>query len=71
MTKKTKPPEVLRKDGKPHIISLGVGKPPLAQCTCGWKTEQTEDLYSLGVAAFAHKDETGHRLRRPDDPDDA
>lgn len=67
--KKVKPPEVLRQDGKPHIISLGVGRPPKAQCTCGWASDSTEDLYALGVAAFDHRDKTGHRLRRPDDPD--
>lgn len=62
-----------RKDEKePHfvnkkeVISLGVGRPPIAKCTCGWKSEPTEDLYDLGVAAFAHRDETGHELRKPE-----
>lgn len=52
---------------KEEIISLGVGKPPVAKCTCGWKTKQTEDLYELGVLAFQHRDATGHRLRTPED----
>lgn len=52
---------------KAHIISLGVGRPPAAQCTCGWKTEPSEDLFTLGQAAFEHRDKTGHKLRKPED----
>lgn len=52
-----------------HIISLGVGKPPKAQCTCGWSTEPSTDLYNLGRAAFEHRDKTGHQLRQPPEED--
>jgi len=47
-----------------YIIRLGVGRPPRAECSCGWKTESTEDLYELGTQAFKHRDETGHQLRK-------
>lgn len=50
-----------------HIISIGSGRPPVAKCTCGWKTEPSSDLLKLGSAAFKHKGETGHELRRPED----
>lgn len=51
-----------------HFVAL-VGKlssdiPPHAECTCGeFKTEPNTDLYALGVAAKAHSEATGHRLR--------
>lgn len=60
----------VKKKKDPYIISLGVGRPPKAQCTCGWSTEPTEDLYVLGAEAFKHRDETGHQLRKPDDYQD-
>lgn len=46
------------------VIRLGVGRPPVAKCSCGWKTKPTEDLFDLGVAAFDHAAETGHVLRK-------
>lgn len=60
----------IKKEKAVDIISLGVGRPPRAQCTCGWSTEPTEDLYVLGSQAFQHRDETGHQLRKPDGYDD-
>lgn len=47
-----------------HIIRLGVGRPPHAECSCGWASEPTGDLHALGTAAFNHRDETGHDLRK-------
>lgn len=52
------------------VIRLGVGRPPHAECTCGWKTEASESLFELGVQAFDHSAETGHVLRKHEDPDD-
>lgn len=54
--------------GKPNIIRIGFGKPPRAECSCGWSTEPSEDLFKLGVAAFQHRNDTGHQLRQPEDP---
>ncbi|ADD81091.1 gp093 [Rhodococcus phage ReqiPoco6] len=56
-------------EDKPFIISLGVGSPPRAKCTCGWDVPPNEDLYVLGVAAFQHRDDTGHQLRQPEEPE--
>lgn len=77
MAKATKKPasviETIRQandnDGKPFIISLGVGRPPRAKCTCGWDVPPNEDLFELGLAAFQHRDDTGHQLRQPDEPE--
>ncbi|ADD80984.1 gp093 [Rhodococcus phage ReqiPepy6] len=57
-------------DGKPFIIRIGVGRPPRAMCSCGWDTPPNENLIELGTAAFGHRDDTGHQLRRPDDAPD-
>lgn len=46
------------------IIRLGVGRPPRAECSCGWKTEPSQNLFDLGTAAFDHSAETGHLLRK-------
>lgn len=46
-----------------HVIRLGVGRPPKAQCSCTWETDPMEDLFALGTAAFDHARETGHVLR--------
>lgn len=51
-----------------HIIRLGVGRPPHAECSCGWKTKGMEDLIELGKLAFDHRDATGHQLRKPTNP---
>lgn len=67
MTKK-KPPKPFQDNGKPHIISLASGRPPISKCTCGWQTEPSEDLYGLASAAFDHKKATGHELRKPPEP---
>ena len=47
-----------------EVIRLGVGRPPRAECSCGWKTEPSENLFDLGTAAFTHSSETGHVLRK-------
>lgn len=38
--------------------------PPKAVCTCGWETEPNAKLAELGSAAFDHREETGHGLRK-------
>lgn len=46
------------------VVRLGVGRPPRAECSCGWRTEPSMNLFELGVAAFDHSAETGHVLRK-------
>lgn len=47
------------------IIRIGVGRPPRAMCSCGWDTPPNSNLLELGTAAFQHRDDTGHQLRKP------
>lgn len=51
-------------DNIPHVITLNVGDPPSAGCTCGWKSPASDRLNDLGKAAFEHRDESGHVLRQ-------
>lgn len=44
--------------------------PPKAKCTCGWETEPTSELGTLGRLAFEHRDVTGHGLRQHEVHDD-
>ncbi|QPL14719.1 hypothetical protein SEA_SCHWARTZ33_74 [Gordonia phage Schwartz33] len=50
--------------GDHDVIRLGVGRPPKAECSCGWSTKPSENLFELGSAAFDHSATTGHVLRR-------
>jgi hypothetical protein len=46
------------------------GEPPHAECTCGkFKTDPTTNMARLGVLSFAHRDQTGHKLREHAQPD--
>jgi hypothetical protein len=51
-------------DDTVYTITLNVGKPPSAGCTCGWKSPASDNLHELGKAAFEHRDESGHVLRQ-------
>lgn len=57
-------------DTEQYIISLGVGRPPSAKCTCGWSYGPDADLFKLGTEAFNHMEETGHTLRKPPESQD-
>lgn len=46
------------------VIRLGVGRPPIAKCSCGWETEPSPKLYDLASLAFEHSADTGHVLRK-------
>ena len=47
-----------------YVIRIGVGRPPRAECSCGWNAEPSSDLYKLAEQAFAHSADTGHVLRK-------
>lgn len=56
-------------DQPDDVIRLAVGRPPRAECSCGWKTEPSEKLHDLATQAFDHSAETGHALRKHEGSD--
>lgn len=53
--------ETIYIEGKIHSDNL-----PKAKCTCGWETEENDNLLKLGLAAKQHALDTGHQLRQHD-----
>ncbi|WNM72454.1 hypothetical protein SEA_MOSSY_75 [Gordonia phage Mossy] len=56
-------------DQPADVIRLAVGRPPHAECSCGWKTEPSEKLHELASQAFDHSAESGHALRKHEGSD--
>lgn len=51
-----------------HVImlegDLRSDEDPRAVCTCGWESEPTSNLVSIGNEAKKHAVDTGHNLRQ-------